>query len=362
MTSPDAAAGSDSSTGLAFASAGGEKAPLDLLFAGDIHFEWAVLEDQRWGVHAPLSSVLQFFDQANVRVANLETAISDQGKPPPGKPYVFNASPEQVRVLQRLRLDAAILANNHSMDMGAEGMRRSIEVLRSGGIAAVGVGENSAAAAAPLLISRHGQTLALFAFNMINEADTSAAANRPGAAPYSSAMLANVRAASRDVDCTLVSLHWGMEYYLRPTPEQVQIARSLIDAGANVVVGHHSHTPQGVEIYRDGLILYSLGNFLFGSSNEDQSHNLLARLHITPGKGCIARATLIPIWGKFSAQARRPAPLQGAEFRSFAHEFYWLVHDVSPATAAKLAPIEGEGIRLDIQEIAPTSVEPARGN
>lgn len=319
-----------------------------LLFAGDMHFEWGVREQQRSGLLTPIEHVRRLFDSAALRIANLETAMSDRGSPPPGKPYIFNASPEGLRVLQALRLDAAILANNHSMDLGPEGLRSTLETLRSGGIAAVGAGENLQEAQAPLMLHSHGMQFALFALTLIEEENAAANSGRPGVAIYTPAVLSKIAAVNRQADITIVSLHWGTEYYQRPGPDQVALARSLINAGADLVIGHHPHTPQGAELYRNGLIVYSIGNFLFGSSNEDQTHNILLRLTFSPSEKRAVAAQFVPIWGRFSAQNPRPAPLDAAEARAFAHDFYWQVFDISPETASRLEPEIGGAIQLRI--------------
>ena len=169
--------------------------------------------------------------------------------------------------------------------MGREGLDRTLRALRRAGIASVGSGANSRTAPGPFRFTRGGVRFAVLSFSGIGEAATFSTTSRPGVAAMRDARIhQRVRAARRGADQLIVSLHWGNEYYARPDRRQVALARSLIDAGATAVIGHHPHVPQGVEIYRGRVICYSLGNFLFGSINEDQTENILLQLEIDPQK------------------------------------------------------------------------------
>lgn len=310
-----------------------------VLFAGDTHFQWGVETLQRSaGRMAPVAELVDVFHAADFRVLNLETSISDRGRPFVRKSYIFNTPPENVRVLQNLKLDLALMGNNHSMDMGREGLDRTLRALRRAGIASVGSGANSITAPGPFRFERGGVRFAVLSFSGIGEAATFSTASRPGVAAMRDVRIRQrVRAARRGADQLIVSLHWGNEYYARPDRRQIALARSLIDAGATAVIGHHPHVPQGVEIYRGRVICYSLGNFLFGSINEDQTENILLQLEIDPQKKDIERVRILPIVGRYrDAGDHRLRRLGPEEARNFWNEYYVLVRDLSKSTVKKM--------------------------
>lgn len=321
--------------------------PFKILFGGDTHFEWAILDEQRFNALAPVEGVRDLFASADYRILNLETTLSDQGEPYPGKAYIFNGSPEQIELLSFLNVNLAVLGNNHSMDMSGPGVLRTIELLRRSGIVSVGAGGNMYDAAAPLYFVVRGKKFALFAYNLISDVGSAAGRGSPGTAAPPPDALQQIRAARRQADHVIVSLHWGHEYQTRPDRTQIATARSFIDAGAVAVIGHHPHVPQGVEIYRNGVIAYSLGNFLFGSINEDQTHNIVLGMEFNEA-GALERVRLYPLWGEFRAGGNRARLLSASEARPFWHEFYWQCHDVSPASAALLKLEENGAARFDL--------------
>jgi Bacterial capsule synthesis protein PGA_cap len=321
--------------------------PFKILFGGDTHFEWAILDEQRLNPLAPVEGVRDLFAAADYRILNLETTLSDQGEPYPGKAYIFNGSPEQIELLSFLNINLAVLGNNHSMDMSGPGVARTIELLRRAGIVSVGAGRNLYDAGAPLYFVVRGKKFALFSYNLISDVGSAAGRGSPGTAGPPPDALQQIRAARREADHVIVSLHWGHEYQTRPDRVQIATARSYIDAGALAVVGHHPHVPQGVEIYRNGVIAYSLGNFLFGSINEDQTHNIIMGMDFN-ADGALERVRLYPLWGEFRAGGNRARLLSASEARPFWHDFYWQCHDVSPASAALLRLEENGAARFDL--------------
>ncbi len=157
------------------------------------------------------------------------------------------------------------LANNHIMDYGLEGLAYTIKLLKKNRINYVGAGLDYAEANKELIIDYNGITIAFLAFTS-NESHVGAVLadeKNPGCASYRELddVLNKIYTLKNNADIVCVSLHWGHEYHLYPSYEQVSIARSLVDAGANYVIGHHPHVVQGIEMYKDSLIVYSLGNF-----------------------------------------------------------------------------------------------------
>lgn len=287
---------------------------------------------------APVQGVVSVFHAADFRVLNLETSISNEGQPFVRKSYIFNTPPENLQVLQNLKLDLALLGNNHSMDMGRRGLKQTLRSLRRVGIGTVGAGSSSKVAPGPFQFSRGGVKFAILSYSGIGEATTFSTRRRPGVAAMSDlSIYQRVRAARRHADQVIVSLHWGNEYYPRTDRKQKKLARALIDAGATAIIGHHPHVPQGIEVYRGRIICYSLGNFLFGSINEDQTHNIMVQLEVEPKTKRIDRVRVIPIVGRYrDAGDHRLRLLTEPESRDFWQEFYVLVRDLSRDTLKKM--------------------------
>ena len=310
---------------------------LGVLFAGDTHFNWAIatIQSER-GALAPVEAIRPLFQAADIRVLNLETSLSDRGRPFTRKHYIFNASPDNARVLTHLGVDVAILGNNHSMDMGAEGLVRTVESLRRVGIASVGAGSSDSESYGPLLLSLGDRRVALLSYSAIGTPEMFSAANRPGVAQATNAIVYQVGQATRLANHVIVSMHWGSEYFTAPDPAQVALAHRIIDAGAVAVIGHHPHIPHGVERYRNGIICYSLGNFLFGSINQDQDHNLVVRLDFDREQPVLRQVRFFPVFGRYRDGGTEPRLLGPGPAREFWRTFYLQTRSLSEPTARDL--------------------------
>lgn len=219
----------------------------------------------------PLSRVQHVFEAADYTVANLETALGDVGEPA-DKRYPFRSPPETAESLAIGGVDLVSLANNHAQDYGPEALLQGIDLLHAAGVATVGGGANEAAAYAPHIADIDGLKVAFLGYvhvpvEAITHFDTqswTATAGAPGLAWADPARVsADVAAVRPDVDLVVVILHSGYEYIEEPSEPQVAAARAAVDAGADLVVGHHAHILQGIHRYNDGVIAYGLGNFLF---------------------------------------------------------------------------------------------------
>ncbi len=162
----------------------------------------------------------------------------------------------------------ACIANNHVFDYGPDGLFDTISYLDSAGIAHVGAGRNEREAYAPAVFAISGVKVGLLAFYGGGEAP-GASGSKPGVARRELARIRRSISALRDrVGYLVVVLHWGTEKAILPDQGQQSLARSIIDAGADAVIGHHPHVLQGIEVYGKGVIAYSLGNFIFGGNSR----------------------------------------------------------------------------------------------
>ena len=237
--------------------------PLRLVFAGDV-----MLDDGPGRViasgHDPLAPFAALLADADYRIGNLECPIATTGTALDNKIYTFRADPGVVSVL-RGRFDAMSVANNHSGDYGKDAFLETLTHLDAAGIRHFGGGKNLAEAHAPLWISAKGLHVAVLGYDEFKPRSFEAGATHPGVAwSEDSQVIADIRAARKaGADLVIPFMHWGWELEPGPDARQRDLARRMIDAGADVVVGGHPHVTQGAEIYRGRPIIYSLGNFVF---------------------------------------------------------------------------------------------------
>lgn len=237
--------------------------PLRLIFAGDI-----MLADGPGRTIAaggdPLAPFAPILGDADYAIGNLECPVAERGAPLANKIATFRAAPAVLPVL-RDRFHAVSVANNHSGDYGKEAFVETLGHLEQAGLPYVGGGRNLAEAHKPLWIERKGLRVAVLAYNEFKPRSFEAGADWPGIAwSEDSHVVADIRSArAAGADLVIPFMHWGWERERQPSERQRQLARLMIDAGADLVVGGHPHVTQGAEYYQGKLIVYSLGNFVF---------------------------------------------------------------------------------------------------
>jgi poly-gamma-glutamate capsule biosynthesis protein CapA/YwtB (metallophosphatase superfamily) len=233
-------------------------------------------EDQGFGwLYEKVADLLSLPD---VTFANLETPIapaSDKG----ARSYVFNAPAAAVKALAHAGVDVVNVANNHLFDQGRDGFLETLAQLDAAGMPYVGAGA-APSEAGPRPVTVNGLTIDFLGWARFFNESGNDCPPAGGRAPCVRAALldperavAAVQAASATADAVVVSLHWGQEYAQQPQADDVELAHRLADAGALVILGHHPHVLQPVELYRrpDGrvsVIAYSLGNFISNQSRN----------------------------------------------------------------------------------------------
>ena len=214
------------------------------------------------GHEAVYGDLLPVLRAADLRIVNCECALTAAPRPVWKSGAVFKARPAHVAGLTAVPFEVACLANNHVFDYGLPGFRETLGVLRRSGIRTVGAGMTFAEASAPLSLTVRGRRVTVVNFS--EGEDLTASAGGPGVCGWEIDLLAGrVREAKARGDFVVAVGHAGLEYVPFPPPYVVAAFRALSDAGADCVVGHHPHVPQGLETRRGRLIAYSLGNFAF---------------------------------------------------------------------------------------------------
>lgn len=209
----------------------------------------------------------------DLRIVNLETAVTDHDEPWPDKGIHYRMHPANVRVLTAAGLDGVIVANNHVLDWGRRGLGETLETLRSAGLVTVGAGTDLEAARAPAVFHRPAGRILLFAYGSPTAGvfpEWAAGPHRAGVNVLlelgvvgAEAVAADVRGHRQEDDRVIVSLHWGANWGYGVPAEQRGFARRLIELGAaDVVFGHSSHHPKGMEVHEGRLIVYGAGDFL----------------------------------------------------------------------------------------------------
>lgn len=243
-----------------------------LLFSGDVYFSSHVLTayDNAGGIHGVLAEAYRDeISRADIYMANQEFPFSDRGTPAPDKQFTFRVPPERVSMMHELGIDIVTIANNHTLDYGTDALVDTCTTLENAGIPYVGAGANMDRAKQLETIEVRGRTIGFLAASRVYP-DTSWVANskKPGmVSGYDpSILLKEIEAAGEYCDYLVVYMHWGIERDEKPQEYQRTLGRQLIDAGADLVIGSHPHVLQGIEYYQGKPIVYSLGNFIFGSS------------------------------------------------------------------------------------------------
>jgi poly-gamma-glutamate synthesis protein (capsule biosynthesis protein) len=225
----------------------------------------------------PFRLIADTLRSADLRYCNLECPVSDRGRNLHHL-YSFRADPRAIEGLKATGFDVVSQANNHAYDWGPEALLDSLERLRAAGIRPVGAGQNILAAHYPLLVNVGSLRIAFLAYVNVDPKEAAAGVDRPGVAWLDPAQaLEDIRFARPLADLVIVCPHWGVEYALKPSRDQVALAHQMIDAGADMIVGSHPHVVQPLENYHDHWIAYSLGNFIFDQQNPTTHRGLMLK-------------------------------------------------------------------------------------
>ncbi|MFM7657465.1 MAG: CapA family protein [Burkholderiaceae bacterium] len=229
----------------------------------------------------PFRHVAATLKRADLTIGNLECVIATIGKAE-AKPYTFRAPKRSIHLLKQY-FSAVSLANNHSGDFGKAAFSQMLQLLDQHGVSYFGGGRHLRAAHQPLIREVHGKRIALLGYNGFFPRSFEALDDAPGVAWLDEDMVAEAISHAKHTlgaDFVIVYPHWGWEYQKLASPRQRQMARLMIDSGADAVVGGHPHVTQDIEVYQGKPIFYSLGNFVFdGFSDRDTRTGWI--LHLT---------------------------------------------------------------------------------
>jgi poly-gamma-glutamate capsule biosynthesis protein CapA/YwtB (metallophosphatase superfamily) len=342
-----------------------------ILFAGDTHFGESYFADESApsvlatrGYAYPVARVRPLAESADLVIVNLETPLTHRTDSPLRhiKPWVHWGDPEKTaQALRSLGVRAVSLANNHAFDALAPGLGDTMSALASRGIDTFGAGPNLARAAEPyradLVVGRHQLRLCVLGALQRNWRNWVRAAyatsTGPGTYPLAASTLTGQIRAAKQADPTLFVVafpHWGQNYAPR-SPEQSQIGRALLDAGADLVLGHGAHLLQAIEAYGGRLIVHGLGNFVFlspGRYQGTQPWSAVVRLDFAERDSVLRLAMVVYFLARDNAATGyQPRLLVGDDFERAAQ--LWLAGSAELATLAKKGQdAVGQHVRLEL--------------
>jgi len=289
----------------------------------------------------PLRRLAPIFRAADLVFVNCEGALSDHGRQ-----VGLNRTPEKFAgVMKSSGIGIVNLANNHTFDAEERGLLDTIHALDIAGISHVGAGRDLAEARKPVIIERNGIKIGFIGYTQFTNFGESAFAadGRPGVAPMDPFLIKeDIRRLRPQVDYVLVAIHWSTNRKYDISPENRKFAHDLIDAGADLILGHHPPHPKGIEVYHGKAILYAPSNILRGHTAPDSDDGYLVRF--TLGK-TMEKIEVLPIAGKgqpeghagsYDATLFQPFLMQGAT----AHE---LLEGVRSRSAALDTPMRIDG-------------------
>ncbi|GAA1773218.1 CapA family protein [Kocuria aegyptia] len=243
---------------------------MQIALVGDVMLGRLVDERLRHELPAhPWGDVLPLLEQADLRFANLECVLADDGPPWPGKRFHFRSDRKNVASLEAAGIDVVSLANNHVLDHGAEALRGMLPLLEEHGILHTGAGADAESARRPAVCTRAGTAVGFLAFTD-NEPGWAAGPGSPGVhhVPVSLAdrrardLLQLVRRTRERTGLLVVSAHWGPNWGTEVPRDHRMFAHALVEAGADVVFGHSAHVFRGIEVHRGRPVVYSAGDFV----------------------------------------------------------------------------------------------------
>lgn len=247
-------------------------------FVGDVSLadNWFIMPyyDSRGGINGVLGeNMLKIMTDSDIMIANSEFTVSNRGTALPNKMYTFRAKPERLSIYNEMGVDMVTLANNHVYDYGLDAFNDMLDAFNEYKIPHIGAGHNIEEAKKPYYFIINGYKIAFVSATRAEKNIMTPGATSDSGGVFRcydpTDMINLIKELRSSSDYVIPIIHFGRENSHELEEEQVSSAHAYIDAGADMVVGHHAHTLQGVEIYNDKPIIYNLGNFLFNNEAID---------------------------------------------------------------------------------------------
>lgn len=248
---------------------------------GDIMLgSWVVDVIKKEGIEYPFLETRHHLKSSDIAIGNLEAPFTLDGEPFEKK-YNFKVPPSYAKGLLVGGISTVTLANNHMLDYGDTGLFSTLETLTEVGINFSGAGRNIGDAHKPVIVKVREKRIAFFGYSMTFPIEFYAKKDSAGTAyPTEGLLQKNLKMYRDSVDFIVTSFHWSAEKRDTPKDYQIYFAHLAIDSGADLVLGHHPHILQGLEVYKNRLIAYSLGNFAFGSYSQYATDSIILKVYL----------------------------------------------------------------------------------
>lgn len=262
-----------------------EEKTVSISIVGDILMDSSVrAQINKNGIEYPWEMVKEYFQNDDITIGNLETSITTRGTKWEDKQFNFRSDPNNLKAMKEAGIDVLGLANNHTLDYGYEGLLDTLSYLDKNDIKRAGGGKNKQEAMEGAIIEKNGLKIGVLSFSrVVPDVKWYATDKRPGIVgaydPHISEVIVRIEEMKKEADIVILSIHWGVELSATPRKQEMDLGKKLIDAGADIIMGHHPHVLQGVEIYKGKPIFYSLGNFVFGTKNELTSNTMIGQIN-----------------------------------------------------------------------------------
>lgn len=262
-----------------------EEKTVSISIVGDILMDSSVrAQINKNGIEYPWEMVKKYFQNDDITIGNLETSITTRGTKWEDKQFNFRSDPNNLKAMKEAGIDVLGLANNHTLDYGYEGLLDTLSYLDKNDIKRAGGGKNKQEAIEGAIIEKNGLKIGVLSFSrVVPDVKWYATDKRPGIVgaydPHISEVIVRIEEMKKEADIVILSIHWGAELSATPRKQEMDLGKKLIDAGADIIMGHHPHVLQGVEIYKGKPIFYSLGNFVFGTKNELTSNTMIGQIN-----------------------------------------------------------------------------------
>ena len=248
------------------------------------------MEKQEGDINFPFRNFKEIFENDNLTVLNFEGTLTTAGRNPNklDNQFLFRADPSYVQMLPDNGVECVSLENNHVLDTGEEGLAETKQVLTGAGVQYYTETE-------PLFFTLRGVKMGMLAYQTFDQYDR-----------LFTQVPADIQAAkAQGAELVVVSFHWGAEKDYAPNSNQQKMAKLAIDAGADLVVGHHSHRINPIELYNGKYIVYSLGNFCFaGNSKPDDMSTFVFQIKMRVKDGVASNDGFIIIPSRISSNAK----------------------------------------------------------
>lgn len=262
-----------------------EEKTVSISIVGDILMDSSVrAQINKNGIEYPWEMVKEYFQNDDITIGNLETSITTRGTKWEDKQFNFRSDPNNLKAMKEAGIDVLALANNHTLDYGYEGLLDTLSYLDKNDIKRAGGGKNKQEAIEGVIIEKNGLKIGVLSFSrVVPDVKWYATDKRPGIVgaydPHINEVIVRIEEMKKETDIVILSIHWGVELSATPRKQEMDLGKKLIDAGADIIMGHHPHVLQGVEIYKGKPIFYSLGNFVFGTKNELTSNTMIGQIN-----------------------------------------------------------------------------------